>query len=183
MFISDAIISYHTIKVCPVKYLLLHPEGTSACCTVETKNSIVESIQVINIVSNNAKRQISKRVFQEKKACQNFWKTNIPYPLYAHVRIGGKKCSFFGKFSILFFGKFSNSALCWNTCFEIRRFALLLMILMTWMPAQTTLLRVKNKMNEFIPHFTLPYFEEIWCRFNSAQGKNEIFGVDLIWHS
>ena len=81
MFISDATISYHTIKVCPVKYLLLQPEGTSACCTVETKNSIVESIQVISIVRNNAKRRISKRLFQEKKACQNFWKTNIPYPL------------------------------------------------------------------------------------------------------
>ena len=72
MFISDATISYHTIKVCPVKYLLLQPEGTSACCMVETKNSIVESIQFISIVRNNAKKRISKRLF---------WKTNIPYPL------------------------------------------------------------------------------------------------------
>ena len=121
--------------------------------------------------------------FKKRKHAKISEKRTFLTPWYAHVRIGGKKCSFFGKFSILFFGKFSNSALCWNTCFEIRRFALLLMILMTWMPAQTTLLRVKNKMKEFTPHFTLPYFEEIWCRFNSAQGKNEIFGVDLIWHS
>ena len=33
------------------------------------------------MVGNNAKGRISKRVFQESKACQNFRQTNISYPL------------------------------------------------------------------------------------------------------
>ena len=40
--------------------------------------------------------QISKRVFQGNKACQIFWK------MYVCIS-GGKKCSFFGKFSVLCF--------------------------------------------------------------------------------
>ena len=36
-------------------------------------------------VSNKAKERISKRVFQENKACQIFRKTNISYPLI-HTR-------------------------------------------------------------------------------------------------
>ena len=35
----------------------------------------------IQIVGNMAKEQISKRVFQENKAHQIFWKMNISYPL------------------------------------------------------------------------------------------------------
>ena len=38
------------------------------------------------LVGNKAKGQISKRVFQEKKARQIFWKMNISYPLI-HKRI------------------------------------------------------------------------------------------------
>ena len=37
--------------------------------------------QLNQIVSNKAKGWISKRVFQENKARQIFWKTNISYPL------------------------------------------------------------------------------------------------------
>ena len=65
--------------------------------------------------ANKVKGQISKRVFQENKACQIFRKTSISYPLirtrtcaYQGVRnvrclSGGKKCSFFGKFGMLCF--------------------------------------------------------------------------------
>ena len=39
------------------------------------------SYSLEQIVGNKAKGRISKRVFQESKARQNFWKTNISYPL------------------------------------------------------------------------------------------------------
>ena len=48
------------------------------------------------IVDNKAKGRISKRVFQESKARQNFRKTNI----YLLIR---KKCLFFGNFGVLCF--------------------------------------------------------------------------------
>ena len=35
----------------------------------------------LQFAGNKAKGRISKRVFQESKACQNFRKTNISYPL------------------------------------------------------------------------------------------------------
>ena len=56
-------------------------------------------------VGNKAKGRISKPLFQENKAHQVFQKTNISYPLIrTHVYVsGGKKCSFFGKFGVLFF--------------------------------------------------------------------------------
>ena len=50
------------------------------------------------IVGNTAKGRISKRMFQENKACQIFRKTNISYSAS-----GSKKCSFFGKFDMLCF--------------------------------------------------------------------------------
>ena len=104
LMFSDVSISYLTIKVCPVKYLLLRPEGASACCKIETKNNCVESIQVINIVSNRAKGWISKRVFQEKKAREISQKTNIPSLLIGTPTYQGvKKFFFFGKFSMLCF--------------------------------------------------------------------------------
>ena len=56
-------------------------------------------------VSNKAKVQISKQVFQENKASQIFRKTNISYPdtkTYVCVS-GGNKCSFFDKFDVLCF--------------------------------------------------------------------------------
>ena len=57
-----------------------------------------------NIVGNKAKRRISKQVFQENKASQIFRKTNISYPPDMHIYVsGGKKCSFFRKFGVLFF--------------------------------------------------------------------------------
>ena len=37
------------------------------------------------MVGNKAKGRISKRVFQEDKARQIFWKTNISYPLFLFV--------------------------------------------------------------------------------------------------
>ena len=42
---------------------------------------------IADFVSNKAKGQISKQVFQENKTRQIFRKTNISYPLYAHVRV------------------------------------------------------------------------------------------------
>ena len=39
------------------------------------------NIKIPYFVGNNAKGRISKRVFQENKACQIFRKTNISYPL------------------------------------------------------------------------------------------------------
>ena len=56
-------------------------------------------------VGNKAKGRISKPLFQENKAHHVFQKTNISYPLIrTHVYVsGGKKCSFFGKFGVLFF--------------------------------------------------------------------------------
>ena len=50
--------------------------------------------------------RITKRVFQENKVRQIFWKVNISYPLIrtrTRVYQGGKKCSFFGKFDGLCF--------------------------------------------------------------------------------
>ena len=59
-----------------------------------------------HFVGNRAKGRISKRVLQEKKARQIFWKTNISCPLIRHTYAcvsGGKKSSFFGKFGVLCF--------------------------------------------------------------------------------
>ena len=39
----------------------------------------VKSLKISEFSDNNAKRRISKRVFQENKARQNFRKTNISY--------------------------------------------------------------------------------------------------------
>ena len=39
----------------------------------------------LQFVGNKAKGQISKQVFQENKARQIFWKTNISYP-FIHTR-------------------------------------------------------------------------------------------------
>ena len=50
-------------------------------------------------VGNKAKGRILKRVFQENEARQIFRKTNISNVCV----LGGKKCSFFGKFGVLCF--------------------------------------------------------------------------------
>ena len=69
-------------------------------------------LEKANFVGDEAKGQISKRVLQENKAGQIFQKTNSFYPelcarVYQGVRdvrfLGGKKCSFFGKFGQLCF--------------------------------------------------------------------------------
>ena len=54
---------------------------------------------VLQFVGNKAKRQISKRVFQESKANKKFRKTNISYPL---IRTS-TECLFFGNFGVLCF--------------------------------------------------------------------------------
>ena len=60
-----------------------------------------------HFVGNKAKGRISKRVFQESKARQNFRETNISYSLIrtrtcAYVCVsGGKKCLFSGNFGVL----------------------------------------------------------------------------------
>ena len=83
-------------------------------------NVLRDCLQIsLLIVGNKAKEQISKRVFQESKARQIFWKTNISYPLiaplptpppcypvnisYPLILTPGKKCSFYGKFGALCF--------------------------------------------------------------------------------
>ena len=145
---SDVSISYLTIKVCPVKYLLLRPEGASACCKIETKNNSVESIQVINIVSNRAKGWISKRVFQEKKAREISQKTNIPSLLIGTPTYQGVKNVFFSENLACYvflkhpfwdppFYFITDDINDLNAC------------------ARKTLLRVKNKMRELTPHFKL----------------------------
>ena len=53
------------------------------------------------IAGNKAKGRISKRVFQESKARQNFRKTNISYLLIRTS--GGKKCLFFGNLGVFYF--------------------------------------------------------------------------------
>ena len=54
-------------------------------------NVLRDCLQIsLLIVGNKAKEQISKRVFQESKARQIFWKTNISYTLIAphpHPRV------------------------------------------------------------------------------------------------
>ena len=57
-------------------------------------------------VGNKAKRQISKRVFQEKKSTPNVPRDEHFFPpdTYTYVCVSGcKKCSFFGKFGMLCF--------------------------------------------------------------------------------
>ena len=61
---------------------------------------------ILNIVGNKAKGPISKREFEENRACQIFRKTDISYPLDTHTYVyvsGGKKHLFFGKFGVLCF--------------------------------------------------------------------------------
>ena len=65
------------------------------------------------IVGNKAKGWISKWVFQGNKARQ-FFRKKWTFPNLCVS--GGKTCSFFGKFGVLF---------SWNTSFEIGPFALL----------------------------------------------------------
>ena len=43
---------------------------------------------MLQFVSNKAKGQISKWVFQENKTLQIFWKTNIFYPLLCKRTLG-----------------------------------------------------------------------------------------------
>ena len=57
-------------------------------------------------VGNKAKGRISKRVFQESKARQNFRKNKHFLPPDTHTYVcvsGGKKCLFFGNFGVLCF--------------------------------------------------------------------------------
>ena len=71
------------------------------------------------VVGNKSKGRISKRVFQENRACQIFRKTNISYPdMHTYVRVSGCKKS-------LFFQKVCRALFSWNTRFEIRLFVLL----------------------------------------------------------
>ena len=56
-------------------------KSEESCLSIKTKNS-----KITDIVGSTAKGQISKRVFQENKACQIFRKTAFLTPWYAHVR-------------------------------------------------------------------------------------------------
>ena len=68
----------------------------------------------MSFVGNEVKRRISKQVFQENKARQIFWKTNILTPWYAHVRV-----SFRGEERFVF-RKIWRALFSWNTRFGIR---------------------------------------------------------------
>ena len=59
------------------------------------------SILDVEIVRNKAKGRISKRVFQESKARQNFRKTNISYP-----QIRTRTCAYQEVGNVCFFGNF-----------------------------------------------------------------------------
>ena len=72
-----------------------------------------------NIVGNNAKGWMSKRVFQEKKARPIFRKTNVSYPL-----IRTSTCAY-QEVRMFVFRKIWRALLSWNTVFEIRPFVLL----------------------------------------------------------
>ena len=55
--------------------------------------------EISEIVGNKAKGRISKRVFPESKACQNFRKNKhfLPPDTHRHACVsGGQKCLFFG---------------------------------------------------------------------------------------
>ena len=66
------------------------------------------------------KGRISKRVFQEKKACQIFRKTNISHPL-----IRKRTCAYQRVRNVCFW-KIWHALFFWNMRFEIRPFALTL---------------------------------------------------------
>ena len=53
---------------------------------VNQEPETVTLLKLSKIVGNNAKGRISKRVFQENKACQIFRKMNISYPLIISTR-------------------------------------------------------------------------------------------------
>ena len=53
----------------------------SETCLILFCEFVYNILPKIEFVGNTAKGQISKRVFQESKARQNFRKTNISYPL------------------------------------------------------------------------------------------------------
>ena len=58
------------------------------------------------VVGNKSKGRISKRVFQENRACQIFRKTNISYPMICTRTCayqGVRKVCFFRKFAVLCF--------------------------------------------------------------------------------
>ena len=81
-------------------FLLLY-HSTPHCSTYESKDccwNVVLTQQ--EFAGNKAKGRISKRVFQENKACQIFRKTIIPYLL-----IRTSSCTYQGARNVRFFGK------------------------------------------------------------------------------
>ena len=74
---------------------------------VNQEPETVALLKLSKIVGNNAKGRISKRVFQENKACQIFRKMNISYPLIistrtcAHQGVRNVRFSKFGVFCFL----------------------------------------------------------------------------------
>ena len=97
-----------TYCLIPVKQCDYSPDKISAPCCSTT-------LFFRKVVGNKAKGRISKRMFQESKARQNFRKTNISYLLirtrtrtrirtHTYVCVSGrKKCLFFGNFGVLCF--------------------------------------------------------------------------------
>ena len=77
------------------------------------------SLDIQQIAGKKAKGWISKWVLQEGKASQISPKTNISYPL-----IRTRTCAYQGGEKCLFFGKIWRPLFSYNTCFEIRPYAL-----------------------------------------------------------
>ena len=70
---------------------------TGSLMVIDTKFSVWTLKIVIDAVGNKAKGRISKQVFQESKACQNFRKTNISYLL-----IRTRACAYQGVRNVCF---------------------------------------------------------------------------------
>ena len=64
--------------VIPLDRQCLHLQASK---NIQVSTVIIRKIIYSEFVGNKAKGRISKRVFQESKARQNFRKTNISYPL------------------------------------------------------------------------------------------------------
>ena len=64
------------------------------------------TLNLLYLVGNKPKRRILKRVFQGKQSTPSFPKNEHFLPSDTHTYVcgsGTKKCSFFGKFGVLFF--------------------------------------------------------------------------------
>ena len=117
-----------------------------------------ESNFEIQYVGNKAKGRISKRVFQENKACQIFRKTNISYPLI-RTRVWVAFCKIW---RVLF---------SWNTRFKIGPFALLptIGVVISYLVHYNTLLQNVTDITKWYSYFIVN------CNKSLLQHPSEFF--------